>query len=118
MNSQSVKVASVPETATAAMSIQSIGDSPEFAWHANLARDDVESDGGAAFGRTERHGAVPHIGREEHERAGHRLDGPAHRSLRPRIEMRFAEFDPALLGLAVGGAVRNGHIIGRTDPAL
>jgi hypothetical protein len=30
MNSQSVNVASVPETATAAMSIQGIGDSPRI----------------------------------------------------------------------------------------
>jgi len=66
----------------------------------------------------ERDGAVPHIGWEQDQASGSRLDGAADGVFQADIQGRFAEFDPALAARLVFDCLGQGDIITGTDPAF
>src|ERR1700712_4181841 len=99
MNSQSVKPPTMPEPSAAAITIQFMKHSPANA--ASLAGNDVEGDGGARLAAAERHRAVPHIRREQHQPPGARLHRLADWIVQAHLDVRLAELYPALLGRLV-----------------
>ena len=81
-------------------------------------RNDVERDGEARTVRRESHGAVPEIGRKQHQfsdRGGHDAGWPI---VIAQAERRFPEFERALVFLAGGNPGWQIDIVGGTDPPL
>ena len=59
---------------------------------------------------------MPHVGREEYQPAGHRLNKPARQAMPTEINVRFAELYSPSMSLRIGYFRRHPDIIGGTDP--
>ena len=63
------------------------------------------------------HGAMPHVGREQHQSTRPRRNRDARRKSRTKVIARLSKLKPALFSHRVGSAVRHGDVVCRADPA-